>query len=172
MKALRYLFIIVSVTLIVVSIGVSAFAQSSPVPTAKPVPPTPAPSPTPGPAPTDAPYALEMVIPITDRQIAIQLALKIDNTHAVRDQPLTQEMIAANPDMITADRFKTQAETDFGVVTAIANEPVWVVTIRAKGTFSLPCMACRGPIEADSVSYELLEQTGQMMGISVHPLNR
>lgn len=134
--------------------------------------PTPAPTATDGPPPTLAPTVLEVVRPITDRQVAIQLAIEIDRTTAQRDQPITEAMLAANPDIVTVERFASQAESGFGVATAYIEEPVWVVTFKGKGTFSLVGINQRGPFEGDSVSYELLEKTGTMLGLSVHPANQ
>jgi hypothetical protein len=134
--------------------------------------PTPAPTATDGPPPTPEPTVLDAIRPVTDRQVAIQLAIEIDRTTAQRDQPITEAMLAANPDMVTVERFASQAESGFGVATAYAEEPVWVVTFKGKGTFNLVVMDQRGPFEGDSVSYELLEKTGTLLGLSAHPANQ
>jgi hypothetical protein len=170
----RYLLPTLGLLLISVAMAVSALPEAASIsalsPTATPAPPTPAPTPTRGPAPTLAPPDLEGGTFIRDRQTAIQLALEVDARLAVREQPITLDLIAAHPEMISAKRYATQMETDFGVDTALWDEAVWVVTIKAKGTFSLPGIGRSGPMETDSVSYELLEKTGRMMGVALDPV--
>ena len=111
--------------------------SATPTLTSTPSPPTPASTATDGPPSTPEPTVLEVIRPITDRQIAIQLAIEIDRTTAQRDQSITEAMLAANPDMVTVECFANQAESGFGVATAYAEEPAWVVTFKGRGMFSL-----------------------------------
>jgi hypothetical protein len=134
-------------------------------PTATSAPPTLAPTATPGPALTSTPYEPPVVMPITDRNVAIQLALQADRNWVQRDRPITVEMIAADPTIVTAQRFASQAESGFGVNATIVDGPVWVVTIYGRGVVSMIGMA-GGTFETNEVSYEFLERTGTLLGTS------
>jgi hypothetical protein len=104
-------------------------------------------------------------MPITDRNVAIQLALQADRNWVQRDRPITVEMIAADPTIVTAQRFASQAESGFGVNATIVDGPVWVVTIYGRGVVSMIGMA-GGTFETNEVSYEFLERTGTLLGTS------
>jgi predicted anti-sigma-YlaC factor YlaD len=153
-----------------VSINVTP-APPTPAPayTATPAPPTPAPTATPGPALTATPYEPPVVMPITDRDVAIQLALQVDRNWVQRDHPITMEMIAADPTIVTVQRFASQAESGFGTNATIVDGPVWVVTLRGRGLASIIGIG-GGSVETDEVTYEFLERTGTLLGTSVKPI--
>jgi hypothetical protein len=104
-------------------------------------------------------------MPITDRDVAIQLALQADRNLVQRDRPITVEMIAADSSIVTARRFATQAESGFGVNATIVDGPVWVVTLYGRGVVSMIGIG-GGTFETDEVSYAFLERTGTLLGTS------
>jgi hypothetical protein len=168
LKAIHHLLVIgvpLLATLTVVTLVVGAASR-------KPSP-TPPPPPTPGPAPTSVPYKPEGGQPVRSREEAIQRALSLDSTCTVREQPLTEEVLAANPDMIIVESYATRQEASdvyFGDVfpdPEIASEPVWVVIIRGKVSvqvlgFGVP----PGGLEADGVTYVISQKTGRLLALS------
>jgi hypothetical protein len=110
-----------------------------------------------------------VVLPITDREVAIQLALQADRNWVQRDRPITEEMIAADPGIVTVQRFATQAESGFGVNATIVDGPVWVVMLRGRGLATVIGIG-GGTVETNEVSYEFLERTGTLLGTSVNPV--
>ena len=102
-------------------------------------------------------------MPITDRDVAIQLAIQADRNLVQRDHPITVEMIAADPNIVNARRFASQAESGFGVNATIVDRPVWVVTIYGRGVVSMIGMV-GGTFETNEVSYDFLERTGTLLG--------
>ena len=167
-KAVRYwLIITVSVlltlatTIIVASAGL--WGPSSQ---------TPPPPPTPGPPPTPLPYKPEGGEPVRNRDEAIQRALLIDSDLAVREQPLT-------PDMIIVERYATWQEAadvyGFGTWTepGVMSEPVWVVRIKGKVCLRLPGAILKPKersgkscVEGDGVTYVISQKTGYLLAIS------
>ena len=108
-----------------------------------------------------------MVMPVTNRDVAVRLALQADSNLVKRDQPITVEMIAADHNAVAVQRFATQAESGFGVNATIVDGPVWVVTIKGSGVASI---LGGGTHETNEVSYEFLERTGTLLGTSVNPI--
>lgn len=126
---------------------------------------TPPPPPTPGPPPTPLPYKPEGGEPVRNREEAIQRALLIDSDLAVREQPLT-------PDMIIVERYATRQEASdvygggvFGDP-EVASEPVWVVRIKGKVCLRTPggLGSVKGCVEGDGVTYVISQKTGYLLG--------
>ena len=138
---------------------------------------TPPPPPTPGPPPTSAPYKPEGGEPVRNRDEAIQRALLVDSGLAAREQPLTKEMLAANPDMVIVERYATRQEASdvygFGTWTEpeVMSEPVWVVRIKGKVCLSMPGgipvlgSEQQGCDETDGVTYVISQQTGYLLAM-------
>lgn len=137
---------------------------------------TPPPPPTPGPPPTAVPYKPEGGEPVRNRDEAIQRALLIESGMAVREQPLTEEMLAANPDMIIVESYATRQEASgvygFGTWTdpAVMSEPVWVVRIKGKACLSMPGGipdedSEQGCDETDGVTYVISQKTGYLLAM-------
>lgn len=138
-----------------------------------PPPYTPPPfPPTPGPEPTAAPVA-RTGEPVTNREEAIRRALYFDSLWTIRKEPLTEETIAANPDMIVVEPYATRQEAsdvywgDGVPDPKVASEPVWVVIIKGKvsvrivgGAGTLPEFA-----EADGVTYVVSQVDGALLRI-------
>lgn len=127
---------------------------------------TPPPPPTPGPFPTRLPYKPEGGEPIRNREEAIQRALLIDSELAIREQPLT-------PDMIIVERYATRQEASdvyfgdrFGDP-EVASEPVWVVRIKGKVCLRTPgglgMVSSKGCLEGDGVTYVISQKTGYLL---------
>ena len=177
-KNVRYSFIItVSVLLtLATTIIVAGAGHWSPWSQTPPLPPTP------GPPPTSAPYKPEGGEPVRNREEAIQHVLLIDSDWAAREQPLTKEMLAANPDMIIVEQYATRQEAadryfgdGFGDP-AIASEPVWVVRIKGKaclmtvgGGYGFEEAGC---VESDGVTYVISQKTGYLLGMSTSAQTR
>ena len=136
---------------------------------------TPPPPPTPGPPSTSAPYKPEGGEPVRNRDEAIQRALLIDSGPAVREQPLTRELLAANPDMVIVERYATRQEASdvygFGtwVEPGVMSEPVWVVRIKGKA-----CIKTVGGLgfgeeceETDGVTYVISQKTGYLLAMGM-----
>ncbi len=162
-KAVRYWSIIaVSVLLIlataIIVAGAGLWSPSSS---------TPPPPPTPGPPPTPLPYEPKGGEPVRNRDEAIQRALLMESRGAVREQPLT-------PDMIIVERYATRQEASdvygFGTWTepGVMSEPVWVVRIKGKVCLSMPggLGSRQGCEETDGVTYVISQKTGYLLAIS------
>ncbi|MDY7041096.1 MAG: hypothetical protein SVX38_09560 [Chloroflexota bacterium] len=174
LKAIRPLLIVgvpLLATLTVVTLVVGAASGRL-----SPTPPSP---PTPGPAPTSVPYKPEGGQPVRSREEAIQRALALDSAWTVREQPLTEEVLAANPDVIIVEPYVTRqeaADVYFGDVfpdPEIASEPVWVVVIKGKVSvqvlgFGVP----PGGVEADGVTYVISQKTGYLLALSTGALEK
>ena len=171
-KAIRYSFIIaVSVLLALTATIVVVGAGWLSPPSQSPPPPTP------GPPPTDVPYKPEGGEPVRNRDEAIQRALLIESGSAVREQPLTEEVLAANPDMVIVERYATRQEASdvygFGTWTepGVMSEPVWVVRIKSKvclsmpGGLGIPEGSGKGCVEGDGVTYVISQQTGYLLAM-------
>ncbi len=134
---------------------------------------TPPPPPTAGPPPTLVPDTTRKGNPVTTRAEAIQRILFLDSISTVRPQPLSQEMIAANPAMIIVEPYATLQEAadaywgDHYGDPKIASEPVWVVII--KGKVSVKIIGGLAPgkesVESDGVNYVISQETGQLLEV-------
>jgi len=164
-KAVRYWSIIaVSVVLIlataIIVAGAGLWSSSSS---------TPPPPPTPGPPPTPLPYKPEGGEPVRNRDEAIRRVLLMESNLAVREQPLT-------PDMVIVERYATRQEASdvygFGTWTepGVMSEPVWVVRIKGKVCLKTPGGVAEGSRkeceEADGVTYVISQKTGWLLGIA------
>jgi len=176
LKTTNYMIIIAVLLLATLIIAGGAISgQSSPV---LPLPPTP------GPAPTWAPDAyISEGTPITSRDQAVQRALLLDSAWTAREQPLTEEVITANPNMITVEHYATRQEAsnvyrwgDFPEP-EVASEPVWVVIIKGKVAVRVlggfPPVFTRdekaaftGWEEADGVIYCFSQETGLLLSLT------
>jgi hypothetical protein len=128
---------------------------------------TPPPPPTPGPPPTPLPYEPKGGEPVRNRDEAIQRVLLMESNLAIREQPLT-------PDMIIVERYATRQEASdvyfgggFGDP-EVASEPVWVVRIKGKVCLSMPggLGSQKGCEEADGVTYVISQKTGWLLDTS------
>jgi hypothetical protein len=126
------------------------------------------PTATPGASPVDKPaYQDNGGKVVTDQEKAIQHALAFDAIYAVRQRALSEEMFAANPDMISVEYYATRQEASNAYDTGVfvdpidAKEPVWVVIIRGKATINDPIY--RGEKETDGVTYMISEVTGDIL---------
>jgi hypothetical protein len=135
--------------------------------------PTPVPPPTPGPEPTLVPDLVSRGAPVTTRDEAIRRALYIDPLGTVREQPLTEEAIAANPDMVVVEFYATRQEAsdvywgDRFADPKAASEPMWVVIIKGKvlvrvvgGLGTMPEF-----VEADGVTYGISALDGKVLRV-------
>jgi hypothetical protein len=162
-KAVRYWFIIIVSVLLTLAtaIIVAGAGHWSPSSQTPPAPPTP------GPPPTSAPYKPEGGEPVGNRDEAIQRALLIDSRGAVREQPLT-------PDMVIVERYATRQEAadvyGFGTWTepGVMSEPVWVARIKGKVCLSIAGGLGSGKkcVESDGVTYIISQKTGYLLAIS------
>jgi hypothetical protein len=100
----------------------------------------------------------------------------IESGSAVREQPLTEEVLAANPDMVIVERYATRQEASdvygFGTWTepGVMSEPVWVVRIKGKaclmtvgGGYGFEEAGC---VESDGVTYVISQKTGYLLAMS------
>ena len=171
LKATRHLLIVTVSLLATLTIAVIVVGAGSWKPSSTPLPP-----PTPGPPPTSAPYKPEGGEPVRNRDEAIQRALLIESGSAVREQPLTEEVLAANPDMVIVERYATRQEASdvygFGTWTepGVMSEPVWVVRIKGKaclmtvgGGYGFEEAGC---VESDGVTYVISQKTGYLLAMS------
>jgi len=180
-KAVRYSFIItVLVLLITLAATIIVAGAGRWVPWSQ----TPPPPPTPGPPPTAAPYKPEGGEPVRNRDEAIQRALLVDSGLAAREQSLTKEMLAANPDMVIVERYATRQEASdvygFGTWTEpeVMSEPVWVVRIKGKACLSMPGgipdegSEQQGCDETHGVTYVISQKTGYLLAMSASAQTR
>jgi hypothetical protein len=106
----------------------------------------------------------------------------IDSDWAAREQPLTKEMLAANPDMVIVERYATRQEASdvYGLGTwtepEVMSEPVWVVRIKGKaclmtvgGGYGFEEAGC---VESDGVTYVISQKTGYLLGMSTSAQTR
>jgi len=165
-KAVRYwsiiavsALLILATTIIVAGAGLWSPSSS-----------TPPPPPTPGPPPTPLPYEPKGGEPVRNRDEAIQRALLIDSDLAVREQPLT-------PDMIIVEGYATRQEAanvyGFGTWTepGVMSEPVWVVRLKGKVCLRMPGAGAglasgKNCIEADGATYVISQKTGYLLNMS------
>lgn len=178
-KSVRYSSVVIAVSLLLALAATTVVACAT---RWSPPPQSPPPPPTPGPPPTSAPYKPEGGEPVRNREEAIQHVLLIDSDWAAREQPLTKEMLAANPDMIIVEQYATRQEAadryfgdGFGDP-AIASEPVWVVRIKGKaclmtvgGGYGFEEAGC---VESDGVTYVISQKTGYLLGMSTSAQTR
>ena len=180
-RVVRYPFVIaISVLLALAATIVVAGATRWSPPSQNPPPP-----PTPGPPPTDVPYKPEGGEPVRTREEAIQRALLIESGMAVREQPLTEEVLAANPDMVVVERYATRQEASdvYGLGTwiepEVMSEPVWVVRIKGKVCLRMPGAltfeeASDGKVceEGDGVTYVISQKTGYLLAMGTSARTR
>jgi hypothetical protein len=114
---------------------------------------------------------------VRTREEAIQRALLIESGMAVREQPLTEEVLAANPDMVIVERYATRQEAadvcGFGtwIEPEVMSEPVWVVRIKGKACLRMPGgipdegSEQQGCDETDGVTYVISQQTGYLLAM-------
>ncbi len=172
-KSVRYSSVVIAVSLLLALAATTIVACAT---RWSPPPQTPPPPPTPGPPPTSAPYKPEGGEPVRNREEAIQRALLIESGSAVREQPLTEEVLAANPDMVIVERYATRQEASdvygFGTWTepGVMSEPVWVVRIKGKaclmtvgGGYGFEEAGC---VESDGVTYVISQKTGYLLAMS------
>lgn len=166
-KTMRFLLVIVVAVLATLTTAiVAASASSWSLPwEAAPPPPTPTsfpPPPTPTPAKVGTPV-------ITSRDQAIEQALLCDSYVAIRERPLTKEMIAANPDMIMAEPYASQQEAfDVYRMGGVPDKgpPVWVVIVKGKVSVRLLGLsATKDPKESNGVTYFISQVDGALVGI-------
>ena len=184
-RAVRYSFVIaVSLLLaLAATIVVAGAGRRSPSSQAPTLPPPP----TPGPPLTDAPYEPYEPggEPVRNRDEAIQRALLIESGMAVREQPLTEEVLAANPDMVIIERYATRQEASdvYGLGTwtepEVMSEPVWVVRIKGKVCLRMPGAltfeeASDGKVceEGDGVTYVISQKTGYLLAMGTSARTR
>jgi hypothetical protein len=128
--------------------------------------------PTPGPPPTAVPPAADRGDPVASRDEAIQRALYLDALGTVREQPLTEDTIAAHPDRITVEAYATRQEASdaywgdaFGDA-VLASEPVWMVMIEGRVAVRGVGGLGSGPVEADGVTYVISQVDGKLLSVS------
>jgi hypothetical protein len=180
-QAIRY-SLIIAVSLLLTLAAMIVVAGASRWSPPSPIPPPP---PTPGPPPTAAPYKPEGGEPVRNRDEAIQRALLIESSMAVREQPLTEEVLAANPDMVIVERYATRQEAadvyGFGtwIETEVMSEPVWVVRIKGKVCLRIPGVVTfeegsDGKVceEGDGVTYVISQKTGYLLAMSTSAQTR
>ncbi len=165
-------FVLLIVSLLVIAVAVISNADAISPSSEKAVPAPP----TPGLPPTLAPHKPMGGKPIENEEDAIRQALLIDSSWAVRDQPLTEEYLTANPDKIIVEFYSTRQEAEavyFGggsPIQDIASEPVWVVRIKGDVHVQDIGNPRRGGAEgseiADGVTYIISQKTGDILGIS------
>jgi hypothetical protein len=150
-----------TVTAVVVATGSWELSGSPPLP------------PTPGPPPTAVPPAADRGGPVASRDAAIQRALYLDALGTVREQPLTEDTIAAHPDRITVEAYATRQEASdaywgdaFGDA-VLASEPVWVVMIAGRvAVEDLPGGLGSRPGEVDGITYVISQVDGTLLSVS------
>ncbi len=171
LKAMRYLFVI-AVALLVVSIFTMVVVDAdrwSPPSKVPPPPPTPTTFP---PPPTETPPTLDLDhLIVASREQAIDWALYYDSAWAIRDQPLTKEMLAAQPEMIIVEEYATRREANevygMGILNESVSPPVWIVIIKGKVSVNMPGLASvGGPMESDGVTYFICKVDGSLIGLS------
>lgn len=173
-KTIRYLFVAIIVLLAILSITIAS-VEAGPrswhlfglAPTLVP-PPTPTSLFVAPPTPTMA--AAPSHLEVTTRDLAIEWALYYDSELATRDQPLTRQMIQANPDMIVVESYPTRQEAYDTYGGAILNEsvspPVWVVIIKGRVSVTHPGSALRsGSKGSDGVTYFISQIDGSLLGV-------
>lgn len=165
-KSKRFFFVSVVVlltafatTLAVVASGLESVSSATPPP-----PPTPTTYP---PPPTVTPPVLRLdKLTVVTQEQAIDRALYYDSAWTIRDQPLTKERVAANPDMITVEEYATRQEADEvyggGILNEPVSPPVWVVII--KGKVSVRVIGVDVPRESDGVTYFISKVDGSLIG--------
>lgn len=169
LKTARY-FSAIGVLLLVTLTVTAVTVATSPWGPLSGSPPSP---PTPGPPPTPEPDTASRGNPITSREGAVRQALYYDSLWAIRKALLTEETIAANPDMIIVEPYATRQEAsdvywgDGFPNPKIALEPVWVVII--KGKVSVRIVGGLGTmpefVEADGVTYEFSQVDGKLLRV-------
>jgi hypothetical protein len=136
------------------------------------------PTPTPGPAPTRETYAPRGGESIENREEAVQRALLIDSSWAVRQRPLTDEDLAASSHKVIVEFYPTRQEAEAiylgggSPIPESASEPVWVV--RIKGAVQVQDIGGLGrgrgvretDATADGVTYIISQATGDLLAIS------
>jgi hypothetical protein len=138
---------------------------------------TPPPPPTPGPEPTLVPDT-SVAHPVSNSVEAIKSVLAADKFWATREQLLTEEKIAATPDMVIVEQYATRgaaAEVYNGGHSpdpAVESEPVWVITIKGKvhvRAIGFIGAMRGGRIETDEVTYIISQKTGKLLEVITGP---
>lgn len=171
-KAAGY-FPIIGILMLVIILAATAVAVATPPWGWWSGAPTPVPPPTPGPEPTVAPSLASGGVPVTNRDEAIHRALYYDSLWTIREEPLTEETVAANPDRIVVESYATRQEAsdvywgDEFADPEIASEPIWVVIIKGKvfvrvvgGLGTMPEF-----VEADGVTYGISALDGKLLRV-------
>lgn len=159
----RVAIIIVVVLIALVPTVSSTFGELAFAPSLSATPPPP---PTPGPEPTLVPDDSQGV-PVTTVSEALQLVLSLDSRSTIREQPLTVDVITANPDIVTVEQYTTRQEAakiyGFGMSPdpEIQSEPVWVIIIKGKVIVNLIGRS----VETDGVTYVISQKTGRLLVI-------
>jgi hypothetical protein len=168
LKIVHYLFIVI-ISLLVALVSTLIVSAVSPWgPISVPLPPTPGPPP-----PSVSDTETDGGDSITNREQAIQRALFIDSKWAIREQSLTEEKVAANPDMVVVESYATRQEAVDAYWGGgfddpeLASEPVWVVIIKGKVSLqTVGGMGAQESVEADEVIYVISQKTGLLLRVS------
>lgn len=141
--------------------------------------PSPPPPPSPGPPPTYVPEVLAGEA-VETAEMAIQVGLEIDSDWASREQPISREILAAEPGMLVVEHYATRQEADdiyLGGVSGSGESdsgPMWVVRIKGQvlvrviggiGRLQADGSGWSGFEEADGVTYIISQRTGQLLSI-------
>ena len=171
-KSIRRLFVAMFVLLAILGVTMAS-VEASPwnrhllglVSTLVP-PPTPTSFVAP-PKPTTAPTPSHF--DVTTQDLAIKWALYYDSELASRDQPLTQERIETDPEMVIVEFYPTRQEAYNTYGGAILNEsgnPTWVVIIKGQVSVTHPVAALVSRSkESDGVTYFISQIDGSLLGV-------
>jgi hypothetical protein len=166
-KAARYLLIAIVSLLVAFVSTLVAGAVNSWSSTSAPPPPTP------GHPPVSVSDTAPRGNPVTNRGEAIRRALSLDSKWTIREQPLTEERITANLDMVIVEPYATRQEAadaywgDGFNDPEIASEPVWVVIIKGKASVkAVGGLGAQEFVEADGVTYVISQKTGLLLRVS------
>ncbi len=138
--------------------------------------------PTPGSPPTSEPYKPEGREFVDNADEAIRLALLVDSDWAIREKPLTADMVTAN-DNVTVEYYPSRQEAEAvylgggSPLEDVASEPVWVVRIRGDVLVRVVGGPRRDgtdpePTPANGVTYIILQQTGELAAVSASAQTR
>lgn len=122
-------------------------------------------TPSPGPEPTSIPDSNEGAYPVTTVEDAIDRAIFLDAAWTERDEPLTREILADNPEKIVVEKYETwQQASDLyglGVITdkERASEPVWVVVIKGDVVVN----TLHEPVESTGITFVFSQNTGFLL---------